>query len=171
MKKNLKSLAVASLLLMGTSAFARIDNMSINAGVVNTTAGDADSTTGISIGGEWSFQGNAKAKALKGYDIYLDLGYNTTDDGYVTKFAIAGRYMVYDSIWIGASAGVSGYSIDNDYYSTTYSGFMYGLNTKYSLTENHAILLEYRSATVYPSGSSYGDIDVSSVALSYSYSF
>ena len=171
MNHKLKQITLISLLLMGTSAFAGIDNMSINAGVVNSTAGDADSSVGFCIAGEWSFQGDAVAKAKKGYDIYLDLGVNTIEDGYVTKFAIGGRYMVYDSVWLGASAGISGLSLTNDFYSATYSGFMYGINAKYNFTDNHGVLFEYRSATVSESTTGYGDVDLTTMCLSYNYSF
>jgi len=172
MKKGFKSLVVASLLLVGSSAMAGIDNMSINVGGANTTVGSASSSTGLAIGFEWSFLGNAKAREDDSYDVFFDVAYNSVKNGYVTKIGIGARYEVAPKIWLGGSFGASGFGLDNanNFNTTTYSGLMYGVHGKYELTQNHGVLLEYRNASMTdPTGLI--SVDVSSLSALYSYSF
>ena len=172
MKKCVKSLVVASLLLVGSSAMAGVDNMSINVGGSNTTVGSDSSSTGFSVGFEWSFLGSARVREDDNYDVFLDLAYNSVGNGYVTKVAIGARYEVAPKIWLGGSLGGSGFGLDTaaNFSSTTYSGFMYGVQAKYELTQNHGIILEYRNASMAdPTGLL--SVDVGSLSALYSYSF
>jgi len=171
MKKGLKSLVVASLLLVGSSAFAGIDNMSINIGGVSTSVEDT-SSTGLAVGFEWSFVGSARVREDSNFDAYLDLAYNMVEDGYVTKVALGARYEVAPKIWLGGSLGLSGLGLDttDNFSAATLSGFMFGAHGKYEITQNHGVILEYRSASMEDT-SGLLKADVSSLSALYSYSF
>jgi len=170
MNRKINTAVMVAGLLLGSNAFAGIDNMTIKVGGANTSI-ESVSSTGFSVGGEWSFIGNAQKRTKKGYDIYADIGYDSTDSGYVTKAAIGGRYNVGANIWLGALAGVSGVSVTNNNNSTDFSGFMFGANAKYEITPNHGVLVEYRSASVSPSDTTLVAVDVNTVSAYYSYSF
>jgi len=171
MKKQLRKVILASSLLLASSVFAGIDNMSIKVGASNTTVGSEAASVGGGIGFEWSFIGNSQKRAKKGWDVYVDLGYDSTDTGYITKAALGGRYNVGADIWLGALAGVSGVSLTNNNNSTDLTGFMFGANTKYDITPNHGVNLEYRSASVTASTTGATAINADTIGLYYSYSF
>jgi len=170
MKKQFRKVVLVGSLLLASSAFAGIDNMSIKLGASNTSI-ESESSTGFGVGFEWSFIGNAETRIQKGWDIYMDLGYDSTDTGYITKAALGGRYNVGADIWLGATAGVSGVSLTNNNNSTDLSGFMYGVNAKYDITPNHGVNLEYRSASVTASTTGAIAVNADTIGLYYSYSF
>ena len=163
MKKSLKGLIIASLLLTGSSIMASTDSLSYKVGGATTSIGGANTSTGLSFGMEFSFLGSARVREDDKYDVYLDFGISSFKGGNINKTMVGARYEIKPKIWLGGSIGLGG--------TSGFMGLMYGGHAKYEFTQNHGAILEYRIASMGDMSGLSNNVNASVLSLEYCYSF
>ena len=160
--KNVKKMIVAGAILASTVLSA--DALSLKAGY-GSLSDDGTSYSGGTIGLEGSL-GN-----MKNFDLYLDINYGGFEDLSLVEIGLGLRYNVYDNLWLGVTGEAASLSTSLVEDVSSFVGVMYGANAKYAFTPNHALIAEYKTGTLSDSESGLIDIDVSTMAFMYSYTF
>ncbi|EDZ62134.1 hypothetical protein SMGD1_0259 [Sulfurimonas gotlandica GD1] len=142
------------------------NNLSLNVGGAGTTI-ESKSYGGVSVGLEWSLWKFNNEKLVT----YTGLGGASVNNGYFTYIGLGARYNIIDNLWIGIKANGSGLSSTDNSSNTDYIGFTYGVDAKYDFTRSHAAILSYIGGNLSASKTEVLNVDISSVSLSYVYSF
>ena len=157
--KNKNKLILASMLLAtGLSA----SNISVKLGMTSISF-DNISETAPSIS-------MVSSKSDKGFA--YELGYTKGDELAVTKFAGAYNWEITNNIYAGANIGIHGvnYTANNSFNKTSFTGYTFGIQGKYSLSNSHSFDLSYNTGSA-TDKAGIEDYDLSLTSISYSYRF
>ncbi len=179
--KRLKLGVLVGALLLSSSVYARVDNLSYKIGAGSATLGGLTSTlgyassgkdtngTGLFLGMEMSFMGSAQERQDDKFNTYLDYELQTLDGWYLASFGFGARYKIVHKVELGAKVLAQG--LHGAYTNVEFIGFGWGIDTKYSFSKNHGAVLGYTRATLTESSSGLLKTDATTLNLSYIYSF
>ncbi|MBU1994360.1 hypothetical protein KKC15_06590 [bacterium] len=148
--------------------------LSVSVGYNGLTADNGTTSTsydGANLGIELSMVKKFSG-SIESFDIYIPLNVAGYEDMYLASAGIGARYNVFDGIWLGATAEATSLSLSGDNSSSTsFIGGVYGGHVRYAFNPNHSLIAEYKTGSLTESESGLIDVDVSTMGLSYAYTF